>query len=131
MPFFVRHVPVPSSRQRRIAVWTCTSHKPRGRGWDYEVTTPQRGIEGTFWDVQIARNRRSFSRAVPAFFDVGAMRQLPHISAPWRAAMTTEGDSSVENSSSDDEAIAPKTKRSLRGVLLQYMLYDAFIRPTA
>jgi len=45
--------------------------------------------------------------------------------------MTTEGDSSVENSSSDDEAIAPKTKRSLRGVLLQYMLYDAFIRPTA
>ena len=55
----------------------------------------------------------------------------PHISAPWRAAMTTEGDFSVENSSSDDEAIAPKTKRSLRGVLLQYMLYDAFIRPTA
>ena len=45
--------------------------------------------------------------------------------------MTTEGDFSVGNSSSDDEAIAPKTKRSPRGVLLQYMLYDAFIRPTA
>ena len=32
-------------------------------------------------------------------------------------------------SSSDDETDVPTRKRGLRGMLLQYMLYDAFIRP--
>ena len=37
--------------------------------------------------------------------------------------------SSDESSSSDDENEAVKPKRGLRSVLLQYMLYDAFVRP--
>jgi type II protein arginine methyltransferase len=37
--------------------------------------------------------------------------------------------SSDESSSSDDEIDAVKPKRGLRSVLLQYMLYDAFVRP--
>ena len=37
--------------------------------------------------------------------------------------------SSDESFSSDDENEAVKPKRGLRSVLLQYMLYDAFVRP--
>ncbi len=37
--------------------------------------------------------------------------------------------SSDESSSSDDEIDAVRPKRGLRSVLLQYMLYDAFVRP--
>ena len=37
--------------------------------------------------------------------------------------------SSDESFSSDDENVAVKPKRGLRSVLLQYMLYDAFVRP--
>ena len=33
--------------------------------------------------------------------------------------------------SSDDEIVKPKPKRGLRGMLLQYMLYDVLIRPTS
>jgi hypothetical protein len=35
------------------------------------------------------------------------------------------------SSSSEDEADEkPKPKRTMRGMLLQYMLYDALVRPT-
>ena len=40
-------------------------------------------------------------------------------------------DTISSSSSSEDEADEqPKPKRTMRGMLLQYMLYDAFVRPT-
>ena len=40
-------------------------------------------------------------------------------------------DEVSSTSSSEDEADdQPKSKRTMRGMLLQYMLYDAFVRPT-
>lgn len=46
--------------------------------------------------------------------------------------MTNENEvANTPSSSSEDEADdKPKPKRTMKGMLLQYMLYDAFIRPT-
>lgn len=45
--------------------------------------------------------------------------------------MTEEEGTRSESASSDDVNDAAKPKRRLRGMLLQYMLYDAFVRPTS
>jgi hypothetical protein len=58
-------------------------------------------------------------------------RQFQITNSPQREMPDKDEVASSSSSSSDDEADdKPRPKRTMRGMLLQYLLYDAFIRPT-